>query len=127
MLSKNSDKEMAKQKQLSPKNQVWIDARKRHKLSHAHIQMARELGMNPKKFGKFDNLKQEHWKAPLPIFIEDLYFKRFGKDRPENVRSIEQMVKDKKRRQIEQKQRKLKEKEKSQQDAGEGPGNIVPF
>jgi hypothetical protein len=118
---------MAKQKQLSPKNQVWIDARKRHKLSHAHIQMARELGMNPKKFGKFDNLKQEHWKAPLPIFIEDLYFKRFGKDRPENVRSIEQMVKDKKRRQIEQKQRKLKEKEKSQQDAGEGPGNIVPF
>lgn len=38
---------MAKKKQLSPKYQVWIDARKRHNLSHAHIQMARELGMNP--------------------------------------------------------------------------------
>jgi hypothetical protein len=50
-----SDLEMAKQKQLSPKYQVWVDARKRHKLSHAHIQMARELGMNPKKFGKLDN------------------------------------------------------------------------
>jgi len=106
---------MAKQKQLSPKYQVWIDARKRHRLSHAHIQMARELGMNPKKFGKLDNHKQEPWKAPLPIFIEDLYFKRFGKDRPENVRSVENMVKDKKKRQLERKHRKLGIKENSQQ------------
>ena len=102
------EKTMVKQKQLSPKYQVWIDARKRYKLSHAHIQMACELGLNPKKFGKLDNHKQEPWKAPLPIFIEDLYFKRFGKDRPENVRSIEQMVKDKKQKQLERKQRKLK-------------------
>lgn len=113
---------MKKQKQLSPKYQVWVDARKRHKLSHAHIQMARELGMNPKKFGKLDNHKQVPWKAPLPIFIEDLYFKRFGKDRPENVRSIEQIVKDKKKKQLERKQRKLREKENSQQNSGEGPG-----
>jgi len=114
------ERNMAKQKQLSPKYQVWIDARKRHKLSNAHIQMARELGINPKKFGKLDNHKQEPWKAPLPIFIEDLYFKRFGKDRPENVRSIEQMVKDKKNKQFENKQRKLRTKEKSQQDSGAG-------
>ena len=105
---------MAKQKQLSPKYQVWIDARKRHKLSHAHIQMARELGMNPKKFGKLDNHKQEPWKAPLSIFIEDLYFKRFGRDRPENVRSVEQMVKDKKKKQLERKQMKLRAKENKQ-------------
>jgi hypothetical protein len=38
-----------KKKQLSPKYQVWIDARKRYKLSHAQIQMARELGLNPRK------------------------------------------------------------------------------
>jgi hypothetical protein len=72
--------------------------------------MARELGMNPKKFGKLDNHKQKPWKAPLPIFIEDLYFKRFGKEKPENVRSIEQMMKDKKRRQFERKQRNLRKK-----------------
>jgi hypothetical protein len=108
---------MAKQKQLSPTYQVWVDARKRHKLSHAHIQMARELGMNPKTFGKLDNHKQEPWKATLPIFIEDLYFKRFGKERPENVRSIEQIVKDKKQKQLARKQRKLRTKEKSQQDS----------
>ncbi len=44
--------------------QAWIDARKRHHLSHAQIQMARELGMNPKKFGRLDNHRQEPWKMP---------------------------------------------------------------
>jgi len=97
---------MPKQKLYSPKYQIWIDARRRHKLSHTHIQMARELGMNPKRIGKLDNHKQEPWKAPLPIFIENLYFKRFGKERPENVRSIEQMVKEEKQKQLERKQRK---------------------
>ena len=87
---------MAKKKQLSPKYQVWIDARKKYKLSHAHIQMARELGLNPKKLGKLANHKQEPWKAPLPVFIENIYFKNLGKQPPENARSIEQMVKDKK-------------------------------
>jgi len=35
--------------------QAWIDARKRRGLSHAEVQMARELGMNPAKLGKLDN------------------------------------------------------------------------
>jgi len=70
--------------------QVWIDARKRHHLSHAHVQMARELGLNPKKLGKIDNHHQEPWKLPLPAFLESLYSKRFGKSRPDNVLSIEE-------------------------------------
>ena len=55
--------------------------------------MARELGMNPKKFGSLANTKQEPWKLLLPDFIEELYFKHFKKNQPDNVRSIEQMVK----------------------------------
>jgi hypothetical protein len=78
---------MPKQKQYSPKYQIWIDVRKRHKLPHAHMQMARELGMNPKRIGKLANHNQESWKVPLPIYTEGLYFKRFGKEKPENVRS----------------------------------------
>jgi hypothetical protein len=70
----------------------WIEAKKRHRLSQLHIQMARELGMNPKRFGKIDNHRQEPWKAPLPIFIESLYFKRFGKERPDKVRSFVEMA-----------------------------------
>ena len=52
--------------------------------------MARELGLNPAKLGKIDNHKQEPWKLPLPRFIEELYFERFGKTTPDNVVSIEE-------------------------------------
>lgn len=81
-----------KTKKLNPKLQEWIDARRRHRLSHAQVQMARELGMNPAKLGKVDNHKQEPWKLPLPQFIEELYFKRFGKPAPDNVMTIEERV-----------------------------------
>jgi hypothetical protein len=80
---------MAKMK-LSQDLQDWVEARRRHHLSHAHVQMARELGMNPRKLGKLDNHEQEPWKAPLPEFIEHVYFKRFGKERPEVVMSVEE-------------------------------------
>ena len=46
--------------------------------------------MNPRKLGKLDNHDQERWKAPLPQFIERLYFRRFGKERPDQVMSIEE-------------------------------------
>jgi hypothetical protein len=75
---------------LSPRDQEWVEARRRHGLSHAHVQMARELGMNPKKVGSIANHRQDRWKAPLPVFIEDLYWRRFGRKRPEVVMSIEQ-------------------------------------
>ncbi|MBK8257148.1 MAG: hypothetical protein IPK82_31310 [Polyangiaceae bacterium] len=81
-----------KPKKPSPAQKAWIDARKRHHLSHAHVQMARELGMNPDKLGKVDNHKQEPWKAPLPQFIERLYFERFGKHEPDTVMSIEERI-----------------------------------
>ena len=79
-------------KKPSQKQLEWIDARKRHHLFHAQVQMARELGMNPAKLGKLDNHKQEPWKLPLPQFIEELYFKRFGKTAPDAVMSIEDRV-----------------------------------
>ncbi len=75
------------------KYQIWIDVRKRYHLSHVQIQMARELGMNPKRFGKIANEKQEPWKAPLPAFIQHIYLKRFGRERPAEVRPIEEIWK----------------------------------
>lgn len=64
------------------KLQPWIDVRRRLKLGHAHIQMARELGMNPKKMGSLANQKQEPWKVPLQEFIVGCYFKRFNRTEP---------------------------------------------
>jgi hypothetical protein len=72
--------------------QPWIDARRKFSLSHAHVQMACELGLNPKKLGKLDNHQQEPWKLPLPDFIVKLYRKRCGKDLPDTVCSIEEMA-----------------------------------
>jgi len=94
----------ANMKNLSSKYQPWIEARKKYHLSHAHIQMARELGLNPKEFGKLANHRQEPWKLPLPEFIAELYRKRFHKDRPDDVRPFEQIVADKKRQKQERKQ-----------------------
>ena len=96
---------MAK-KRLSPKYQVWIESRKRFHLSHMHVQMALEVGLNPKKLGKMANNDQEPWKEPLPDYIETLYRKHFKKDRPDNIRSIEQMVSDNKRKKAERKAQK---------------------
>lgn len=85
------------------KLQPWIDARRRFKLSHAQVQMARELGMNPKKFGSLANQKQEPWKVPLPEFIVECYFKRFKRSEPTEVRSIEDLIEaDAMRRKIKQ-------------------------
>ena len=71
------------------KAQEWIDAKKKYHLSDVHIQMARELGMNPREFGSLANHKQEKWKSPLPEFIEDLYFKRFKKEPPEVITNLQ--------------------------------------
>jgi len=78
-------------RKIPPKLQIWIDARKKFRLSHAQVQMARELGMIPKKFGKLNNHNQEQWKIPLPDFIEELYYKRFSKLVPDEVKTIEQI------------------------------------
>jgi hypothetical protein len=95
---------------LPPKYQEWVDARNRNHLSHAHIHMAREIGLNPKKLGKLANHKQEPWKLPLPEYIEELYFKHFKKRSPENVITVEQLVKIKEQKQAEKKENKRLEK-----------------
>ena len=79
-------------KLIPSKLQPWFEARRHFRLSHAHIQMARELGMNPQKFGSLANERQEPWKLPLPEFIAECSHKRFSRSEPENVRSLEEVV-----------------------------------
>jgi len=102
---------MAQKVTIPQKYQVWIEARRRYHLSDAQIQMARELGLNPNKFGKLANEKQEPWKKPLPEFIEEIYYKRFGRRQPEIVRSIEQLVQDQREKKAERKERREKPSE----------------
>ena len=77
---------------IPPKLQPWFDARRRFRLSDAEIQMARELGLNPKRFGSLATEKQQPWKLSLGEFIAECYFKRFKRKRPEHVRTLEQVI-----------------------------------
>lgn len=86
--------------------EIWIDTKKKFRLSDKHIQMARELGLNPKKFGSLSNHKQQPWKAPLPQFIEDIYYKHFKRESPEVVKPVIQIIVEKKKKKEEKKQQK---------------------
>lgn len=81
-------------KAIPPNLQPWFEARRRFNLSHATVQMARELGLNPKKFGSLADTKQSPWKAPLAEFIAHCYYKAHKRHSPEVVRSLEQLIKD---------------------------------
>jgi hypothetical protein len=83
---------MAKKQRIPHKFLPWIDARKKFRLSNAHIQMARELGLSPKRFGSYADRKDQPWKLPLSEFIEAQYEKQFGKQRPDVVQSIEEIA-----------------------------------
>ncbi|WP_370796109.1 hypothetical protein [Bacteroides stercorirosoris] len=100
----------------------WMVAQKRHRLSDKQVQMARELGLNPDKLGKIDNHKQETWKAPLPQFIEHIYFKRFKREEPETVKPLKQIMKEmetKKKLQKEKKEERRKQRALSSDSAAE--------
>jgi len=100
----------------------WMVAQKRHRLSDKQVQMARELGLNPDKLGKTDNHKQEPWKAPLPQFIEHIYFKRFKREEPETVKPLKQILKEmdaKKKLQKEKKEERRKQQALSSDSVAE--------
>jgi len=117
---------MAKKRKVDPKFQAWIAARQRHRLSHAHVQMARELGMNPDELGSIDNHRQEPWKAPLPEFIEHLYEKRFGKSRPDVVVTIEDRARGAEAKEAERKARKRARREALDEPANATAGEEKP-
>jgi hypothetical protein len=100
-----------KSKQRIPEDlQRWIEARKRFHLSDAQVQMAREMGVNPRKLGSLANHDQEPWTAPRPFFIEHLYQKRFGKAQPERVLSIEDRAREVAAKKAEKRERRQRTK-----------------
>ena len=83
-------------------------------------QAARELGLNPDKLGKIDNHRQEVWKAPLPQFIESIYFKRFKREEPETVKPLKQIMAE-----MEAKKKLQKEKKKERKMQQETGSDII--
>ena len=106
----------------------WIVAQKKHRLSDTHVQMARELGLNPDKLGKIDNHRQEPWKAPLPEFIEEIFYKRFKKERPDVVKPLKQILKEQEiKTKTKKKEKEIRRKEREQEQITNGTDEVLTF
>ena len=70
--------------------QTWTKVKRRRALSDAQVQMARDLGINPRRVLEPDKAGQE----PLARRIEVLYLKRFKKPLPDAVVPLRQALHD---------------------------------
>jgi hypothetical protein len=58
--------------------EAWTKAKTVCRLTARQVEMARALGMNPRKLPSLRPSPQQHWKLPVGESIEDRYWKRFG-------------------------------------------------
>lgn len=68
---------MAKKK--TKRDEQWAEARRLCRLNVEVVRMAKELGLNPRKLIKNRPNKAQPWKAPVHVWIRDLYDKRQAK------------------------------------------------
>lgn len=84
---------MANPNRIPHKFMPWINVRKKFNLSHTHIQMARELGMDPKRIRQPANPDpKQPGRLPLTKYIEKLYVERFDRTQPDDIRSMEELA-----------------------------------
>ncbi|MGQ0732830.1 MAG: hypothetical protein ACT4QD_04145 [Acidobacteriota bacterium] len=58
--------------------EAWRNARRIGRLNARQVEMARALGMNPRKLPALRPSPQQRWKLPVDEFIEERYWKQFG-------------------------------------------------
>lgn len=56
----------------------WAKAKVKCRINQKDIEMAKKLGIGPRSLMKNIPSPQQRWKAPVKIWIHDLYEKRFG-------------------------------------------------
>ena len=65
--------------------ELWKKAKKLCRLNEEDIRIAKEMGLNPKSLIKNIPNPTEHWKAPVKAWLWDIYEKRTGKTRPDEI------------------------------------------
>ena len=81
-------------KEITDQLQLWVKVKRQYALTDAQVQMARELGVNPKRLSESESAVQGATQAPLGRHIEDLYLKRFKKHLPDAVMPLRQLLHD---------------------------------
>lgn len=64
------------------KDAEWAKAKKLCRLNEIEIRMAKELGMTPKSLTKNIPAPSQQWKAPVKVWVRELYAKKFGNKLP---------------------------------------------
>ncbi|MCX6843853.1 MAG: hypothetical protein NTX53_16445 [candidate division WOR-3 bacterium] len=81
-------------KETADQLQAWAKAKRRCRLTDAHVQMARELRMNPQRLAESAGAAQGLTPTPLAQRIENLYLRRFKKPQPDSIIPLRQMLHD---------------------------------
>ncbi|HBW34762.1 hypothetical protein [Desulfosporosinus sp. BICA1-9] len=58
------------------KDAEWAEAKKKCRLNEETVKMAKEMGLNPRSLIKNIPNKNELWKAPVSIWIREIYQER---------------------------------------------------
>jgi hypothetical protein len=69
------------------RKEEWTRAKRLCRLSAADVRMARELGLNPRELVKNIPSPSQPWKAPVRVWVRELYRKRHGDSSRERPRS----------------------------------------
>ncbi len=70
---------------MGSKEELWNEAKKKCKLNNDDICIAKEMGLNPKSLIKNIPNKNEQWKAPVKVWIHEMYEERQEKIRRKNT------------------------------------------
>jgi catalase (peroxidase I) len=58
------------------KDVEWAEAKKKCRLNEETLKMAQQMGLNPRSLIKNIPNKSEQWKAPVNVWIQEMYEKR---------------------------------------------------
>ena len=63
----------------SKKDQLWAEAKKKCRINKETVRMAKEMGLNPKSLIKNIPNRKQKWKAPVDVWIREMYQERKDK------------------------------------------------
>jgi hypothetical protein len=69
------------------RDEDWAEAKRLCRLSGEEVRMAQALGMTPRGLMKNRPSPSQRWKAPVGVWVRELYRKRFGEPRERRQRS----------------------------------------
>ena len=67
---------MAKEKRKKEWGHEWAEAKRKCRLNIETVRMAKELGLNPRSLIKNIPNRSQPWKAPVHVWIQEMYRKR---------------------------------------------------